>query len=66
MAYDIGAKITGKEWNDGHPASAENSGSCYDNWHGQIEERPTTTEARINCLSISLRNRWPTRILRDV
>lgn len=48
MAYDIGAKITGKEWNDGHPASAENSGSCYDNWHGQIEEKPTTTEAQIN------------------
>lgn len=38
MAYDIGARVTGKEWNDGHPASAENSGSSYDNWHGQIEE----------------------------
>lgn len=38
MAYKIGAKVTGKEWNDGHPGSAENSGSCYDNWHGQIEE----------------------------
>ncbi|MGO2339006.1 MAG: FAD-binding protein [Psychrobacter sp.] len=38
MAYDIGAKVTGKEWNDGHPGSAVNSGSCYDNWHGQIEE----------------------------
>ena len=48
MAYDIGAKITGKEWNDGHPASAENSGSCYDNWHGQVEEKPSTTTVRIN------------------
>ncbi len=48
MAYDIGAKITGKEWNDGHPASAENSGSCYDNWHGQVEEKPNTTTAQIN------------------
>ncbi len=48
MAYDIGAKITGKEWNDGHPASAKNSGSCYDNWHGQIEEKPTTTTVKIN------------------
>lgn len=48
MAYDIGARITGKEWNDGHPASAENSGSCYDNWHGQIEEKPTITEVGIN------------------
>lgn len=48
MAYNIGAKITGKEWNDGHPASAENSGSSYDNWHGQIEERPKTTSEQIN------------------
>jgi len=48
MAYDIGAKITGKEWNDGHPASAENSGSCYDNWHGQVEERPSITGVGIN------------------
>lgn len=48
MAYDIGAKITGKEWNDGHPASAKNSGSCYDNWHGQVEEKPTTTTVQVN------------------
>lgn len=48
MAYNIGAKVTGKEWNDGHPASAKNSGSSYDNWHGQIEERPSTTSEQIN------------------
>ncbi|WED29720.1 FAD-binding protein [Vibrio sp. DW001] len=48
MAYKIGAKITGKEWNDGHPGSAKNSGSCYDNWHGQIEEKPSTTTVQIN------------------
>ena len=48
MAYNIGAKITGKEWNDGHPGSATNSGSCYDNWHGQIEEKPSTTTAEIH------------------
>jgi len=47
MAYNIGAKVTGKEWNDGHPASAENSGSCYDNWHGQIEEK-TQCDIRAN------------------
>jgi len=23
MAYNIGAKVTGKEWNDGHPGQAE-------------------------------------------
>ena len=48
MAYDIGAKITGKEWNDGHPGSAENSGSSYDNWHGQVEEKPSTTTVQVN------------------
>jgi succinate dehydrogenase/fumarate reductase flavoprotein subunit len=48
MAYHIGAKITGKEWNDGHPASAQNSGSSYDNWHGQVEEKPTTTSEEIH------------------
>lgn len=48
MAYKIGAKVTGKEWNDGHPGSAENSGSCYDNWHGQIEEKPSTTSIEIH------------------
>ena len=48
MAYDIGARITGKEWNDGHPGSAENSGSSYDNWHGQVEEKPSTTTVQVN------------------
>ena len=48
MAYKAGAKVTGKEWNDGHPGSAENSGSCYDNWHGQVEEKPSTTAITIN------------------
>ncbi len=48
MAYNISAKVTGKEWNDGSPASAKNSGSCYDNWHGQIEERPSTTSEQVN------------------
>ncbi len=48
MAYKIGAKVTGKEWNDGHPASAVNSGSCYDNWHGQVEEKPSVTSVDIH------------------
>lgn len=48
MAYKVGAKVTGKEWNDGHPGSAKNSGSSYDNWHGQVEEKPSTTEVTIN------------------
>ncbi|WP_199917030.1 FAD-binding protein [Parazoarcus communis] len=48
MAYKAGAKVTGKEWNDGHPGSAKNSGSSYDNWHGQVEEKPSTTEVTVN------------------
>lgn len=48
MAYKIGARVTGKEWNDGHPASAVNSGSCYDNWHGQVEEKPNITSVDIH------------------
>ncbi|WP_413282777.1 FAD-binding protein [Vibrio sp. MA40-2] len=48
MAYDIGAVVTGKEWNDGHPGSAVNSGSCYDNWHGQIEEKPSVNGIMVN------------------
>jgi len=48
MAYKAGAKVTGKEWNDGHPGSAKNSGSSYDNWHGQVEEAPSTTTITVN------------------
>jgi succinate dehydrogenase/fumarate reductase flavoprotein subunit len=48
MAYNIGAKVTGKEWNDGHSASTVNSASCYDNWHGQVEEKPMTTSMQVN------------------
>lgn len=48
MAYNIGAKITGKEWNDGHPGSAKNSGSSYDNWHGQIEEKPSVNGPEVH------------------
>jgi hypothetical protein len=48
MAYKAGAKVTGKEWNDGHPGSAKNSGSSYDNWRGQVEEKPSTTEVTVN------------------
>ena len=48
MAYKIGAMVTGKEWNDGHPGSAENSGSSYDNWNGQVEQSPSITGVTIN------------------
>jgi len=40
MAYNIGAKVTGKEWNDGHPGQATNPAACFDGWHGMFERKP--------------------------
>lgn len=48
MAYNIGAKITGKEWNDGHPGSTTNAADTFGNWHGMFEEKPSTTTVQIN------------------
>lgn len=42
MAYNIGAKVTGKEWNDGHPGNANNAAACYDGWHGMFERKCST------------------------
>lgn len=43
MAYKIGAKVTGKEWNDGHPGQATNAAACFDGWHGMFEKNPEVT-----------------------
>ncbi len=43
MAYKIGAKVTGKEWNDGHPGQAEHPAACFDGWHGMFEQKPGIT-----------------------
>ena len=43
MAYNIGAKVTGKEWNDGHPGQAENPAASFDGWHGMFERKPGVT-----------------------
>ncbi len=43
MAYNIGATVTGKEWNDGHPGQAEHPAACFDGWHGMFEQKPGTT-----------------------
>lgn len=40
MAYDIGAKVTGKEWNDGHTGRSENPAACYDGWGDMFERKP--------------------------
>jgi succinate dehydrogenase/fumarate reductase flavoprotein subunit len=47
MAYNIGAKVTGKEWNDGHPARGENPAACYDGWGDMFEQKPSTTSIEI-------------------
>ena len=40
MAYNIGAKITGKEWNDGHSGRSDNPAACYDGWGDMFEQTP--------------------------
>jgi succinate dehydrogenase/fumarate reductase flavoprotein subunit len=42
MAYRIGAKVTGKEWNDGHSGSTTNPADCYNGWHDMFDRTPGT------------------------
>jgi succinate dehydrogenase/fumarate reductase flavoprotein subunit len=48
MAYNIGAKVTGKEWNDGHSGQAVNAADCYGGWHGMFDQKPSTTSVEIH------------------
>ena len=48
MAYRIGAKVTGKEWNDGHSGMATNAADCYDGWHGMFDRKPGLTSVEIH------------------
>ncbi|WP_117883647.1 FAD-dependent oxidoreductase [Aureibaculum luteum] len=48
MAYNIGAKVTGKEWNDGHPGKAKNAAACYDGWGDMFEQKPGTTGIEVH------------------
>ena len=48
MAYNIGAKVTGKEWNDGHPGNKEKPADSFGNWHGMFERVPSTTTIQVN------------------
>ncbi len=48
MAYNIGAKVTGKEWNDGHPGRAENAAACYDGWGNMFEQKPGTVSIEVH------------------
>jgi succinate dehydrogenase/fumarate reductase flavoprotein subunit len=48
MAYKIGAKVTGKEWNDGHSARTTNPAACYDGWGDMFNQTPSTTSVEIH------------------
>ncbi len=48
MAYNIGAKVTGKEWNDGHPGQSTNAADCFGGWHGMFERKPGTTGVEVH------------------
>ncbi|NCA84481.1 MAG: FAD-binding protein [Clostridia bacterium] len=48
MAYNIGAKVTGKEWNDGHSGQTKNAADCYGGWHGMFDQKPSTTSVSIH------------------
>lgn len=48
MAYNIGAKVTGKEWNDGHSGMAENPADCFTGWHGMFERTPGTNGVEVH------------------
>ncbi|MCF8068966.1 MAG: FAD-binding protein [Desulfobacterales bacterium] len=48
MAYNIGAKVTGKEWNDGHPGRAKNAAACFDGWGNMFEQKPNVTGVEVH------------------
>ncbi|MFA6810376.1 MAG: FAD-binding protein [Desulfoplanes sp.] len=48
MAYRIGAKVTGKEWNDGHPGIQKNPADVYGQWGGMLQGPPSTTSVEIH------------------
>lgn len=48
MAYNIGAKVTGKEWNDGHSTRSTNPAACYDNWGDMFERVPSTNGVEVH------------------
>lgn len=47
MAYRIGAKVTGKEWNDGHSTRIDNPAATYDGWGDMFERVPSTNGVEV-------------------
>ncbi|WP_404308685.1 FAD-binding protein [Neorhodopirellula lusitana] len=48
MAYEIGAKVTGKEWNDGHATRSVHPAACYDGWGDMFDRVPSTNGVEIH------------------
>ncbi len=48
MAYKVGAKVTGKEWNDGHIGQTVNAADCYSGWHGMFDRKPGLTGVEVH------------------
>lgn len=48
MAYKVGAKVTGKEWNDGHSGQTVNPADCYSGWHGMFDRKPDLTGVEVH------------------
>lgn len=48
MAYRIGAKVTGKEWNDGHMARSNNPAATFDGWGDMFERVPSTNGVEVH------------------
>jgi succinate dehydrogenase/fumarate reductase flavoprotein subunit len=48
MAYQIGAKVTGKEWNDGHSTRSLHPAACYDNWGDMFDRIPSTNGVEVH------------------
>lgn len=39
MAYRIGAKVTDKEWNDGHMTRSDHPAACFNTWGDMFERK---------------------------
>jgi len=48
MAYRIGAKVTGKEWNDGHMTRSDHPAATFDGWGDMFESAPSTSGVEVH------------------
>lgn len=48
MAYRIGAKVTGKEWNDGHMTRTDHPAASFDGWGDMFERVPSTNGVEVH------------------